>query len=105
MTDATLHHVPEPILTPGTYFLCGGPMGTSSASMTHLRQAGHWEHTSRRLSPIAAKHTPCCEVASVFRRDVLMMHTGWLFVFQMPTQIIHQFHVCLQRLHPNIKCQ
>ena len=60
---------------PGTSFPCGGPVGTSSASMAHIRQAGHWELTSWRRSPIAEKHTPCCELASVFRRDVLMIQT------------------------------
>ncbi len=80
MTDATLHHVrTEPIPAPGTSFPCGGPVGTSAVSMTHLRQAGHWELTSRRRSPIAAKHTQCCELVSVFRRDVSMIQTKLAF--------------------------
>ena len=31
-------------------------------------------------SQIAAKHTPCCELASVFRPDVLLIHTKLAFL-------------------------
>ena len=67
MTDATLHHVrTEPIPATGIYF----PVWGSGGNIVCVDDT-----SPPSWSQIAAKHTPCCELASVFRADVLLIHT------------------------------
>jgi hypothetical protein len=71
MTDATLHHVrTEPIPATGIYF----PVWGSGGNIVCIDDT-----SPPSWSQIAAKHTPCCELASVFRPDVLLIHTKFFF--------------------------